>query len=111
MDAVSWVSFLIVWGFQIWLFWNGIDWITRFLNFAGLFVYVVMIILAGVIWMKAGSGLMSEVGTIFKGVGSYEGTSFSAFLAIVGTMIAYFAAVVINYDDFSRFVKTQGDMK
>lgn len=111
MNAVSWVSFLIVWSFQIWLFWNGIDWITKFLNFAGPFVYIVMIILAVVIWMKAGSGLMSEISTIFKGSGTYKGTSFSAFLAIVGTMIAYFAAVVINYGDFSRFVKTQSDMK
>ena len=54
---------------------------------------------------------MSEMGTIFKGTGDYDGGTFSAFLAIVGTMIAYFAAVVINYGDFSRFVKTQGEMK
>ena len=111
MSAVDWIAFLIVWSFQIWLFWNGIDWITRFLNFAGPFVYLVMIILAGAIWMKAGNGLFSEIGTIFKGSGTYEGSSFSAFLAIVGTMIAYFAAVVINYGDFSRFVKTEGDMR
>ena len=111
MDAIDWVSFLLVWAFQIWLFWNGIEWITKFLNMAGPFVYLVMIILAGVIWIKAGSGLFSEMGTIFKGTGNYSGSSFSAFLAIVGTMIAYFAAVVINYGDFSRFVKTQADMK
>jgi len=111
MSGIDWVSFLMVWAFQIWLFWNGIDWITRFLNFAGPFVYVIMIILAVVIWVKAGSGLMSEMGTIFKGTGDYDGGSFSAFLAIVGTMIAYFAAVVINYGDFSRFVKSQGEMK
>ncbi len=111
MSGIDWVSFLIVWSFQIWLFWNGIDWITRFLNFAGPFVYIVMIILAIVIWTKAGSGLTSEMGTIFKGTGSYEGGSLAAFLAIVGTMIAYFAAVVINYGDFSRFVKSQSEMK
>src|SRR5690606_2345347 len=111
MGGLDWIAFLMVWAFQIWLFWNGIEWITRFLNFAGPFVYAVMIILAGVIWWKAGSGLFSELGTIFQGTGSYEGSSFTAFLAIVGTMIAYFAAVVINYGDFSRFVKTQGDMK
>ncbi|GAB5509102.1 MAG: NCS1 family nucleobase:cation symporter-1 [Hyphomicrobiales bacterium] len=111
MSGIDWVSFLIVWAFQIWLFWNGIDWITKFLNFAGPFVYAIMIILAIVIWVKAGSGLMSEMGTIFSGVGDYDGSSFSAFLAIVGTMIAYFAAVVINYGDFSRFVKDQGAMK
>lgn len=111
MSGIDWISFLAVWAFQIWLFWNGIEWITKFLNFAGPFVYVVMIILAAVIWYKAGSGLMSEMGTIFKGTGDYDGGSLSAFLAIVGTMIAYFAAVVINYGDFSRFVKTQKDMK
>ncbi len=111
MSGIDWVSFLVVWGFQIWLFWNGIDWIRNFLNFAGPFVYIIMIILAGVIWVKAGSGLMSEMGTIFKGTGDSDISSLSAFFAIVGTMIAYFAAVVINYGDFSRFVKTQGDMK
>ena len=46
MSSIDWVSFLIVWGFQIWLFWNGIEWITKFLNFAGPFVYAVMITLA-----------------------------------------------------------------
>ena len=111
MSGIDWASFLIVWGFQIWLFWNGIEWITKFLNFAGPFVYIVMILLAIVIWVKAGSGLLSEMDTIFQGTGDYDGSSFSAFMAIVGTMIAYFAAVVINYGDFSRFVKTQGDMK
>ncbi|SHM16650.1 NCS1 family nucleobase:cation symporter-1 [Roseibium suaedae] len=111
MTAIDWIAFLLVWAFQIWLFWNGIDWITRFLNWAGPFVYLVMIVLAGVIWAKAGSGLMSEMGNIFQGTSTYEGSSFGAFMAIVGTMIAYFAAVVINYGDFSRFVRSQSEMK
>ncbi|TNE36158.1 MAG: NCS1 family nucleobase:cation symporter-1 [Alphaproteobacteria bacterium] len=111
MSGIDWISFLLVWAFQIWLFWNGVDWISKFLNLAGPFVYIVMIILAVVIWVKAGSGLFSELGNIFQGMGNHEGGGFAAFLAVVGTMIAYFAAVVINYGDFSRFVKTQGDMK
>jgi NCS1 family nucleobase:cation symporter-1 len=111
MSGVAWVSFIIVWLFQIYLFWNGIEWIRVFLNWAGPFVYVVMILLTIVIWSKAGSGMLSEVGNIFKGTGEYEGGPVAAFLAVVGTMIAYFAAVVINYGDFSRFVKSQEDMR
>ncbi len=111
MTGIDWVSFLFVWSFQIWLFWNGIDWITKFLNWAGPFVYLVMIILAVIIWSRAGSSLFSNLGDIFKGTGTYEGGTLSAFFAIVGTMLAYFAAVVINYGDFSRFVKTEGQMK
>ena len=63
------------------------------------------------IWVKAGGGLLSEVGNILSGVGSYDGGAIAAFLAIFGTMVAYFAAVVINFGDFARFVKNEGEMK
>ncbi len=111
MTAVGWISFIIVWLFQIYLFWHGIEWIRRFLNWAGPLVYVVMIALMIIIWVEAGSGLLSEVGNIFSGTGAYAGGSVAAFFAIMGTMIAYFAAVVINFGDFSRFVRSQSDMK
>jgi len=111
MDGTMWISFIIVAGFQVWLFWNGIELIRKFLNFAGPVVYAIMIILMLMIWSKAGGGLLSEVGNIFAGTGSYEGSSFGAFLAIFGTMVAYFAAVVINFGDFSRFVKNEAEMR
>jgi len=111
MDGIDWISFIFVAGFQIYLFWQGIDLIRRFLNFAGPAVYAVMIILMLTIWAKAGGGLLSEVGNIFSGVGNYEGGAFAAFLAIFGTMVAYFAAVVINFGDFARFVKNEKEMR
>jgi len=111
MDGIDWISFIFVAGFQIYLFWQGIDLIRRFLNFAGPAVYAVMIILMLTIWVKAGGGLLSEVGNIFSGVGSYEGGAFAAFLLVFGTMVAYFAAVVINFGDFARFVKNEKEMR
>ena len=111
MNGIEWISFIFVAGFQIYLFWQGIDLIRKFLNFAGPAVYAVMIVLMLVIWSKAGGNLLSEVGNIFSGVGDYSGGSFAAFLAIFGTMVAYFAAVVINFGDFSRFVKNEKEMR
>ena len=111
MDGVDWISFIFVAGFQIYLFWQGIDLIRKFLNFAGPAVYAVMILLMLTIWVKAGGGLLSEVGNIFSGVGDYSGGAFAAFLAIFGTMVAYFAAVVINFGDFARFVKNEKEMR
>jgi len=111
MDGIDWISFIFVAGFQIYLFWQGIDLIRKFLNFAGPAVYAVLIILILTIWVKAGGGLLSEVGNIFEGVGNYEGGTYAAFLAIFGTMVAYFAAVVINFGDFARFVKNEDEMK
>jgi len=115
MSGVMWISFIFVSLFQVYLFWQGIDLIRRFLNFAGPAVYVVMIVLMLAIWIKAGGGLLSEVGEIFSGgerSGGFEGLgSTGAFLAVFGIMVGYFAAVVINFGDFSRFVTNENEMK
>lgn len=111
LSGIDWLSFVIVWLFQIFLFWRGIEWIRHFLNWAGPFVYVVMIALLVAIWMKTGAGLVSAVGDIFRGIGDYAGGPVAAFFAITGTMVAYFAAVVINFGDFSRFVRSERDMR
>ena len=115
MTNIMWISFIFVSAFQIYLFWQGIDLIRKFLNFAGPAVYIVMIVLMLAIWAQAGGGLLSEVGEIFSGgerSGGFEGLgSFGAFLAVFGIMVGYFAAVVINFGDFSRFVKNEDEMK
>ena len=115
MTGVMWVSFIFVSAFQVYLFWQGVDLVKRFLNFAGPAVYVVMVLLMLVIWFKAGGGLLSEVGEIFSGgtrTGGFEGLgSFGAFLAVFSIMVGYFAAVVINFGDFARFVKNEDEMK
>ena len=115
MSGVMWISFIFVSLFQVYLFWQGIDLVRRFLNFAGPAVYIVMVVLMLAIWAKAGGGLLSEVGEIFSGgkrTGGFEGLgSFGAFLAVFSIMVGYFAAVVINFGDFARFVKNEDEMK
>jgi len=115
MTGVMWVSFIFVSAFQVYLFWQGVDLIKKFLNFAGPAVYAVMIFLMIVIWVKAGGGLFSEVGTIFSGgerTGGFEGLgTIGAFIAVFSIMVGYFAAVVINFGDFARFVKNEAEMK
>ena len=115
MSGVMWVSFIFVSLFQVYLFWQGIDLIRRFLNFAGPAVYVVMIALMLVIWFKAGSGLLAEVGSVFSGgirsAGFVGLGTFGAFVAVFSIMVGYFAAVVINFGDFARFVKDEKQMK
>ncbi|WCE28893.1 NCS1 family nucleobase:cation symporter-1 [Vibrio sp. SCSIO 43137] len=111
MTGVSWFSYIAVWLFQLAMFMRGIDWITKFLNWAGPFVYAVMIALMVMIWFKAGDQMLPAVSSIFQGTGDYEGGAIAAFFGVMGTMIAYFAAVVINFGDFSRFVKDEGALK
>lgn len=111
LNGTAWLAFVIVWVFQIMLFWAGIEPIKHFLNWAGPLVYVVMIILMAMIWYQSGAELLPAINSIFTSGSDYTGTSVQAFTAIVGTMVAYFAAVVINFGDFSRFLRSERDMR
>ena len=111
LNSTAWIAFVIVWLFQIMLFWAGIEPIKHFLNWAGPLVYVVMVVLMGMIWYQSGAELLPAISSIFTSNSDYDGNQLQAFTAIIGTMVAYFAAVVINFGDFSRFLRSERDMK
>ncbi len=110
LSAVDWISFVIVWAFHILIFWRGMDWVETFLNIAGPFVYAVMIGLVIVLWFKSDGELLSQARTIFVSADATWTTEINGFIAIVGTMVAYFAAVMINFSDFSRYARDKGTM-
>lgn len=110
LTGVDWMSFVIVWAFHIVIFWRGMDWVETFLNIAGPFVYLVMIGLVIVLWQKADGQLLEAARTIFVQPDATFLTEFNGFVAIVGTMVAYFAAVMINFSDFSRYAKDKPAM-
>ncbi len=110
LTSIDWLSFVVVWGFHILIFWRGMSWVETFLNIAGPFVYLVMIGLVIVLWQRSDGQLLTATATIFA---NPEGTYWSelkGFIAIVGTMVAYFAAVMINFSDFSRYAKDKRAM-
>lgn len=110
LTGIDWLSFVIVWAFHIAIFWRGMGWVETFLNIAGPFVYVVMIGLVIVLWQRSDGQLLSATATIFANPEGTFATEFKGFVAIVGTMVAYFAAVMINFSDFSRYAKDRRAM-
>jgi NCS1 family nucleobase:cation symporter-1 len=111
LTGIDWFSFLVVWAFHIFIFWQGMSWVETFLNIAGPFVYAVMIGLVIVLWQRSDGQLLSATATIFANPEATFATEFKGFIAIVGTMVAYFAAVMINFSDFSRYAKDKRTMK
>ncbi|HBD90678.1 MAG: allantoin permease [Rhodobacteraceae bacterium GWE1_64_9] len=110
LTGIDWFSFVLVWVFHILIFWRGMGWVETFLNIAGPFVYVVMIGLVIVLWQRSDGQLLQAAQTIFANPDATWGSEISGFIAIVGTMVAYFAAVMINFSDFSRYAKDRKAM-
>ncbi|MDD2887348.1 MAG: NCS1 family nucleobase:cation symporter-1 [Aliarcobacter sp.] len=110
IDGIGWFSFFLVWALQMIIFSKGMNWVSKFLNFAAPFVYIIMIGLLVVLWDKSGGELFHVANNIFSNKETSFSSEVNGFFAIVGTMIAYFAAVMINFSDFSRYAKDNKSM-
>lgn len=110
IDSIGWLSFFIVWILQMVIFSKGMSWVSKFLNFAAPFVYIIMIGLLVILWSKSNGDLFNIANNIFSHKGSTLSNEINGFFAILGTMIAYFAAVMINFSDFSRYAKDNKSM-
>jgi len=106
LSPLGWASFLFMWLFQLLIFLNGMETIRKFIDFCGPAVYVVMFALA--IWIVSRSGLSSLSLQLSQPV---AGSSFGHMASATMLIVAYFAALLLNFGDFSRFAKNRRAMK
>ncbi|RZL46574.1 MAG: NCS1 family nucleobase:cation symporter-1, partial [Variovorax sp.] len=108
LDLLGWASFMFMWIFQLLIFQRGMDSIRKFIDFCGPAVYVVMFLLAGWIVWKAGwdSLDLSLSDKVLTG-----GESFVAMGSAILLVVSYFAALLLNFGDFSRYARSERDMK
>lgn len=108
LDLLGWACFFFMWIFQLLIFQRGMEAIRKFIDFCGPAVYIVMFLLMGWILWKAGwdSLDLSLSDKVLTG-----GESFVAMGSAILLVVSYFAALLLNFGDFSRYAKTERDMK
>ncbi len=108
LSTLAWFSFLFMWIFQLAIFLSGMERIRRFIDFCGPVVYVVMFALA--IWMLSQTGFSSLSLQL-----SPPAASATATIGVMANaamlIVAYFAALLLNFGDFARFGKDEAAMK
>jgi nucleobase:cation symporter-1, NCS1 family len=108
LSTLAWFSFLFMWFFQLVIFLSGMETIRKFIDFCGPIVYLVMFILAG--WMISKTGLDSfSMQLSDKKFTGLESIGLQANAAML--IVAYFAALLLNFGDFARFARSEQAMK
>lgn len=108
LSTLGWFSFLFMWFFQLVIFLNGMERIRRFIDFCGPVVYLVMFVLAGwMLWQTGLSSLSLQLSPPAETMAATIGVMANAAMLIV----AYFAALLLNFGDFARFGKDEAAMK
>ena len=106
------ICYVVVWALQLLIIQNGMETVRRFQDWAGPAVWIMMLVLSVGLMVKAG-GFSFEHGipqavlldkTKDAGVAGEPG-SFWALMAVGATWVTYFAALYLNFCDFSRYAK------
>lgn len=106
------ICFLVVWALQLLIIQNGMETIRKFQDWAGPAVWVAMLMLAVYLVIKAGGFSLSQQisqdvileKTKNAGVIGLPGST-TALAAAAAIWVTYFAALYLNFCDFSRFAK------
>src|SRR3954471_3569747 len=112
------ICFVIVWALQLLIIQNGMETVRKFQDWAGPAVWVAMLVLAVGLCVKAGGfsfdhGIPQDVllaKTKDAGVSGAPG-SFWALTAVGATWVTYFAALYLNFCDFSRYAPDKATVR
>ncbi|NML43633.1 NCS1 family nucleobase:cation symporter-1 [Ramlibacter sp. G-1-2-2] len=107
------ICYVVVWALQLLIIQRGMETVRRFQDAAGPGVWFAMLILAIGLLVKAGGfdigGIPQDVllaSTKDAGVPGVPG-SFASLTAVAAVWITYFAALYLNFCDFTRFAKSE----
>ena len=111
LNIIDWFSFVFAIFLQIYLFRKGQIFNKIIINISAIFVYIGLILFCAII---ASTNLVDVVDS-FKDLLVFDNviskSNIVPFLTVFGTMFAYFSIVIVNFGDFSRFVKNENELK
>lgn len=104
LSTLGWISFLLMWVAQLLVLRRGMETVRKFIDFCGPAVWVVMLILAIWVVVKAGGNVSLDL------PGEYElfgNNTLLAFIAAVSLAVSYTSAPILNFADFARFAPSR----
>ncbi|XOD05959.1 NCS1 family nucleobase:cation symporter-1 [Burkholderia sp. 22PA0099] len=108
LSALGWAGFMLLWVLQALVFWNGMETIKKFIDFAGPAVYVVMFVLAGYMVWRAG---WRNIGLNLGGVRYHGADAIPVMITAIALVVSYFSGPMLNFGDFSRYCNSYRAVK
>lgn len=117
-SGLEFVCFVVVWALQLLIIQRGMETVRKFQDWAGPAVWVMMLILAVGLCIKAGGFSFTHeiprelvlAKTKDAGV-PYEPGTLAALGAVAATWVTYFAALYLNFCDFSRYAPDKATVR
>ena len=110
MNLIDWVSLIITFFLQFYLFTNGQIVNRKFISFSAIFVYIGLSVFLIIIVSENYNELVNSLKLSTNTKNFIAKENIFPIISIAGTMFTYFSILLINYGDFSRYAKNYKEM-
>ena len=111
LNVIDWMSFLFTIILQAFLFSKSHKFNRSFIRFSAITVYSGMLIFFLTVLLYDVKVVSAAFLEIFSINNILDKNNITPLITVVGTVFAYFSIVIINYGDFSRYVKNENELK
>ena len=110
MNLIDGIAFLLTLLVQFWLFSSGIARNRSFINFSAMFVYFGLILFLIIIISENFNELFNLLKLSLNIDNAIAKSNLVPLITVTGTMFAYFSILIVNFGDFSRYVKDESEL-
>ena len=111
LNAIDWVAFILTMVLQILLFSKSHKFNRTIIRFSAITVYLGMLLFFLIILLYDVKLVSIAFVDIFSLTNVYDKNNIAPLITVAGTIIAYFSVVIVNYGDFTRYVKNENELK
>ena len=110
-NIIDWFSFIVTLIIQYFLFSNGHLFNRKYIIFSSLVVYVGLFIFSLILFVEHGTIIVEKIKNIFSPSNFLFNFNLNSSISLTGTIFAYFSILLLNFGDYSRYVKSEREMK
>lgn len=107
LDALSWISFLALWGLQLAILSRGMEIVRHVQGWSGTVIWLIMIVLAVALLVQSGGHISLDASEIHLTGWQQVQHMFGA----MGLLMGILGTLMLNYADFTRFAPSKSAVR
>ena len=111
LNVIDWVAFITTLTLQVFLFSKSHHFNRTIIKFSAIIVYFGMLLFFLVVLLYDTKTVFSAFVEIFSFTNVVDIKNIAPLITVAGTIFAYFSITIVNYGDFSRYVKNDNELK
>ena len=111
MNMIDWSAIIIAIILQYFLFSQGMNFNKKIINFSAITVYLGMLTFFLIVLLSDVKLTSKSFLTILDLKNIIDKNNFAPLITVTGTIFAYFSIIILSYGDFSRYLKSNNELK